>query len=178
MNEIITKRLHLKPIQKTDELFLQQQVFSDPLVMEFVWRGGVLSPSQQQEFIQGSSYPQKKFGLGLLWTRDPHQPIGFAGIFPFDDLGKSLFEFGFVLIPEFWGQGYASEIGRAQVLFARDCLKLPQIFALAHPENLGSQKTIEKIGLSFMTDKLTHRGTRKIYSKTFEDGSDGKNRTF
>jgi ribosomal-protein-alanine N-acetyltransferase len=49
---------------------------------------------------------------------------------------------------EFWGQGYATEIGVGAVQMAR-ALQLPEIVGFTLTTNLASQRLLQKLGLRF-----------------------------
>lgn len=56
------------------------------------------------------------------------------------------FEVGYYFRPEAWGNGYASELVRAALNVADDQLKPPEVWAMAHPDNIGSRRVLEKGG--------------------------------
>ena len=58
-------------------------------------------------------------------------------------------DIGFAFLPEFTGKGFAHEIAKATMSFAKDILKLPIVFAITVPNNKTSIKLLEKIGLKF-----------------------------
>ncbi|MCA0987159.1 GNAT family N-acetyltransferase [Guptibacillus algicola] len=55
-------------------------------------------------------------------------------------------EIGFELSKDFWGKGYASEALEAVVAYGYHELELERIEALIEPDNLPSQKLVEKHG--------------------------------
>ena len=64
-----------------------------------------------------------------------------------------------------WGQGYASELTRACTTFADHALGRRDIHAFAHPDNLGSQRVLEKAGFTVLRfvpemDRLLYRRAR------------------
>lgn len=58
-------------------------------------------------------------------------------------------ELGYRLSPAFWGQGYAAEAARGLVGFGFAALGLHRIYALCHPDNMGSRRVMEKIGMQY-----------------------------
>ena len=58
-------------------------------------------------------------------------------------------EIGYRLHREFWGQGFATEIGRALVQRGIQDFGVTRIVGHALTENLASRRVLEKIGLSF-----------------------------
>lgn len=75
--------------------------------------------------------------------------IGWGGLYedPFDPGWN--FEVGYYFRPEVWGNGYASELISAALSFADNELKLPEVWAMAHPDNSGSKRVLEKDGFVF-----------------------------
>jgi RimJ/RimL family protein N-acetyltransferase len=63
------------------------------------------------------------------------------------ELGQA--ELGYRLGPDFWGQGYAAEAAQALVGFGFATLGLHRIYALCHPDNTGSRRVMEKIGMRY-----------------------------
>ncbi len=58
-------------------------------------------------------------------------------------------EIGYRFHKKFWGKGYASEIAFAVRDHGFSTLGLERIVGITHPENFGSQKVLEKIGLEY-----------------------------
>jgi RimJ/RimL family protein N-acetyltransferase len=58
-------------------------------------------------------------------------------------------EIGYLLDRFLWGQGLATEGARVGLRYGFDELRLPEIIALAHPENLASRRVMEKLGMRF-----------------------------
>ncbi|BCG59452.1 hypothetical protein PUR_28770 [Paenibacillus sp. URB8-2] len=57
-------------------------------------------------------------------------------------------EIGYELTPEYWRQGYMTEVIQKIIEFGFNNLGLNRIEAFVEPENVGSRKVLEKIGLS------------------------------
>lgn len=90
--------------------------------------------------------------------------IGWGGLYqdPFDP-GWG-FEVGYFFHPEVWGKGYASQLVAAALSVADNELKLPEVYAMAHPENRGSQRVLEKAGFNFA--KPLPERTRLLYCRS------------
>jgi ribosomal-protein-alanine N-acetyltransferase len=58
-------------------------------------------------------------------------------------------EVGYLLGRPFWGRGLATEAAQASVRHGFEVLGLETIVAIVHPENIASQRVIEKLGMSF-----------------------------
>jgi ribosomal-protein-alanine N-acetyltransferase len=90
-------------------------------------------------------------------TRQRCKPMdaadGFSGpVFLGDTLIGSLVcangEFGYMFAQDHWGQGYATEIGRAAVSRAFEVLSWDRITARTSQENAGSARVLVKLGFS------------------------------
>lgn len=94
---------------------------------------------------------------------DTDRIIGWGGLYqdPFEP-GWG-FEVGYFFHPEAWGKGYASQLVAAALSVADDQLKLSEVWAMAHPENRGSQRVLEKAGFIFARP-LPER-TRLLYRR-------------
>ena len=73
--------------------------------------------------------------------------IGLAGMFLSNDKYKSG-EFYYKLAPEFWGQGFATEIAKAIIEFGFDTFKLHRIEAGVACKNMASIRVLEKAGMT------------------------------
>ena len=62
-------------------------------------------------------------------------------------------EIDFLLGRDFWGQGFATEAGRASLQFGVEKLAVERVVGIVHPENRASQHVLEKLGLKFAERK-------------------------
>lgn len=56
-------------------------------------------------------------------------------------------EIGYIIHPDYWGKGYATEAASLILDFGFANLKLHRIFATCDPKNIASSKVLEKIGM-------------------------------
>lgn len=92
----------------------------------------------------------------VIATRQDRKTIGWGGLYqdPFDT-GWG-YEVGYYFARDAWGFGYASELVASALMVADDHLALPKVWAMAHPENLGSRRVLEKAGFEtvrFLDDR-------------------------
>ena len=62
-----------------------------------------------------------------------------------------------------WGQGYATEAAYACVKYGFEKLKIGKITGRAVPENVGSWRVLEKIGMQFTREELVDGHWAKTY---------------
>ena len=58
-------------------------------------------------------------------------------------------EIAYVLHPDYWGQGLATEVGRLLLSFGFQKLRLHRIFATCDPRNVASDRVLQKLGMRF-----------------------------
>ncbi len=150
-------------ILETPRLFLREFVLEDaeevlelhsnPEVQKYTGQPNVTSVNEVEKTIRETWVREyKKYGFARWATihKGNNRFIGWAGL-------KYLPEFdaidlGYRFIPEYWGQGIATEISLAIIKYGFESLNLQRIIGIAMLENRASIKVLEKSGLTF--DKL------------------------
>ncbi len=149
MPQIATKRLYMRPYRKSEH-HLMHALIADPRVT--FWRKHPISVEETRAIFE------KKLGLqeqGLGWwavfLNDQVGPDGapvFVGQVILQPLERSdEIEIGWHFVPEFWGNGYASEAARALLVHAFAQMELERVVALSLPENDRSIGVIHRLGL-------------------------------
>ena len=70
---------------------------------------------------------------------------------------------GNLVLPEYRGRGITTELQTIELELAKK-LGFDYIISMAHPDNISSQKTLEKVGLKFVKEtKLNNGFLRKLY---------------
>ncbi len=151
-----TQRLTLREINKEDITALYELIFSDKDVVKYTFGKNNIAKQEIYEYV-------KQIGLQVLESNNKKEIIGLAGILPCSYLQEDDYEFGFILAKKFWGLGYASEIGRAQIESIKNSLSHKRAIATVSPENTASIKCLEKLGLKYEKTILTDRGKKLIY---------------
>jgi len=149
MRVLETQRLILRHLTLDDAAFMQVLV-NDPTWLRFIGDRGVRSIDDAREYLRKgaiASYAQHGFGLYMTELKDGAQPIGICGLVKRDTLPDV--DVGFALLPQFAGHGYAGEAASAVMELARQKFGLTRVVAITNPDNHGSIRVLEKIGLSF-----------------------------
>ncbi|HEY7014703.1 MAG TPA: GNAT family N-acetyltransferase [Streptosporangiaceae bacterium] len=143
---LTTQRLALRPVTEQDHGELLAH-WTAPDVRRFLFDGAVLSPAEITEIIEDSTrtFAAADYGLWLIRERDRVTLVGTAGLRPLADLGLEVI---YSLAPEAWGQGYATEAGRAVIEYALGPLGLPEVLAEVDEGNAASVAVIERLGLT------------------------------
>ena len=163
-----TARLLLRTTRLDDTNDLYKQIFSNEDVVQFTFGREGLNIEETENFIKNNCNFDSKLGLSTLIEKKSGNIIGLAGNIECNYLDEKDYEFGFILGKDFWGKGYATEIGQVQIDFIKNELKAKKVLALVHKDNIASIKTIKKLGLIHLTTVQTNgRGNREVYIKKF-----------
>lgn len=157
---IQTKRLTLRNWEETDKIPFAQ-LNRDPEVMTFL--GGLRSKEQSSKLVD-EQISIAANGKPVFWVaehKSSGQFMGFIGVkeinfdAPFAD-PKPGHEIGWRLAQKFWGQGYATEGALAALHYAFDQWRMDHIWSFTVPENLASQKVMQKIGMTKLESGFAH----------------------
>ena len=100
--------------------------------------------------------------------------IGYAGLGPRRQPSEGEVELLYALLPEAWGKGLATRMGRLAVEHAFGPLGLPQLVAYTLPTNRGSRRVMEKLGFEYERD-VEHAGLPhvfyRLHRRVYESGS-------
>ena len=86
------------------------------------------------------------YGLWAVESRASGELMGRCGLQWLPETNE--IEVDFLLGRPFWGNGYATEAGQASLRFGLEKLAVERVVGIVHPENLASQRVLEKIGLT------------------------------
>jgi RimJ/RimL family protein N-acetyltransferase len=162
---ISTDRLRIREFADADFSALAALV-SNAEVMKF--SDGVESQTAARERLAGyqRSYVERGFGKWAVEEKAGGRVIGYCGfgVEVFD--GEASPELGFRLFPEFWGLGLATEAALACERHAFTRLGFRRYLGFAHPENVGSLRVLEKLGMRLIGDRSFHGGPVVVYEQT------------
>ena len=121
---------------------------SDPRVMKYVGTGKPSTRDQVAGLLARTlRYPILYPDLGI-WHASRRDTGAFIGWFSLKYAGKSPdIEVGYWLLPNAWGQGFATEGAQAMVDYGFDDLCLHRIIGVTHRGNKASQRVLMKAGL-------------------------------
>jgi [ribosomal protein S5]-alanine N-acetyltransferase len=107
---------------------------------------------------------KKGFGPWTVVDKASGQIIGFGGLLddPFDPAWG--IEVAYHFAPAAWGRGYATELTDHSVRVARERLRVPQVSAFTHPDNVASQRVLAKAG--FERARFVSEMNRFLYVRT------------
>jgi RimJ/RimL family protein N-acetyltransferase len=142
-----TARLALRPITAADfDLYFRFQ--TDPQVMQHI--GPPRSAAVVQQYLANMPDDYARWpGMGRWFTveKATGAVVGIHLLKPLDT--SEHIELGYRLLPEYWGRGYATEMGRGLVEYGFRELGLRQIVGITTDENRASQQVLKKCGLRY-----------------------------
>lgn len=89
--------------------------------------------------------PQRRFVWAVV-LKETENVIG-AGELWFESYFNKSGEIGYILHPDYWTIGIGSEVAQLLMAFGFEEKRLHRIQATCAPDNMGSQKLLEKIGM-------------------------------
>lgn len=149
MTVLATERLRLRRLAPSDAEFIVE-LLNDAAFLRFVGDKAVRTADDAREYIlEGpvASYQRNGFGLWLVELKESGQPVGMCGLLKRDTLPDV--DIGFALLPAYRSQGFAFESASAVLDYGRSQFGLKRIVAIANPDNAGSIRVLEKIGMRF-----------------------------
>ncbi|WP_448564462.1 GNAT family N-acetyltransferase [Thalassotalea ganghwensis] len=97
-----------------------------------------------------------------LFTKVSKEFIGSVG-FKIEDLACERAELGYIILSDFHGKGYVTEALKALVEQLFNQFKIRKIIARCAPENIGSWKVMEKIGMEREAHFKQHHKTNETW---------------
>jgi len=145
-----TPRLLLRP-RSMAEFDACLAMDRDPQVTQYVV-GPWHDPQAHERFL--TERIQRSFGPGFgywsIFAKDaPASFLGWTLLIPADGVGPDI-EIGWRLNRAAWGRGYATEAATPILEYAFTQMRLQQVIADIHPQNIGSVRVAEKLGLKFV----------------------------
>ena len=161
---ITTERLILRSVSDADLETLHSIVFSDPEVMSQAFHGRIFSRRESEDFVD-SHFDHDGNGKqpGVLVIGDTGEIAGFAGLLECSALGDRDYEIGFVLARNYWGYGYATEIGLAQIAHGLQVIGCERLLALVSSSNRASAAGAKSMSRRFLPERSRPDGGPQSY---------------
>jgi RimJ/RimL family protein N-acetyltransferase len=150
-----TERLILRPFAETD-----LDAYTAALQSELVRRSLHLPDDvgREQAWTQMAmwlgQWDLRGTGHWALEERKTGAFVGRAGLHLPERADWPGVEVGWLLHPDYWGKGYATEAGARSVEYAFDVLGLAEVFSVILPENEASQAVARRLGFTLQGEKV------------------------
>ena len=146
ISTLTTKNLILRAFTDEDVEGMYQ-ILNGKNVLQYFPSNNPLTEERVQKMIHFLLGHWEKYGYGL-WAVEHKESgtlIGRCGLQYIAETDET--EIDFILAPEFWGRGLATEAGQASLQFGFEVLNVKEVVGIVHPENLASQRVLEKLGM-------------------------------
>ncbi len=142
-----TPRLILRPFT-LDDVDPLHHLMGDPEVMRYFPTTDPPGREQIERLVRGqlAHWEKHDYGWWALELREKPGLIGWSGLQYLPETEE--IEIAYFLGRAYWGQGFATEGAQEGLKYGLKTLQLARVVALVHPENLASQRVIQKLGLS------------------------------
>ena len=157
---VLTERLELRLPTETDRARFVE-LFCDKSFM--VFSAGVLTEGAAHDRFDRMllNAAQLSFAKQPIVERSTGTIVGYSGVDWFDFEERRHLEFGYRLVPEARGLGYATEASRAVLGRAAGTFH-GEVLALIHPDNEASHNVARKLGFAFWRQVTIDGGLRDL----------------
>ncbi|GEP36248.1 N-acetyltransferase [Nocardioides szechwanensis] len=147
MPALFTERVELRAVQATD-LHLMVALNADPRVMTYIRGRAATAEETRVEWrrrLERQSDPAR--GLGYWAGFEQGTFLGWWSASSFEGRPE-ISGIGHRLFASAWGRGLATEGARAMVAQAFGCPDIQRVLASTNAANAGSQRVLEKLGMT------------------------------
>ncbi len=169
-----TPRLLLRPWAKGDESLLLRMT-GDEATMRHIPNAppqGDETAAREKLLSLRQHWTRHGFGLWVVTERETGEFAGRAGLQYIPGADPPEIEVGYLLLSDFWGKGYATELAQASLSFAFEHLKAEYVVALALQTNEASMHVMRKLGMTcegtgtwYRTQMVRHSITEAAWKK-------------
>jgi len=144
-----TPRLILRPWSPEDAERLLV-ILQEPELFRFFPRTDSWPREKAEKYIAHhlSHWQERGYGHWAVVTTADGDLVGWNGLEYVPELAET--EVAYLLSRAAWGKGYATEAAQAALTFGFTMCGLEKIVGLTHPENIASERVLEKCGLKFI----------------------------
>jgi ribosomal-protein-alanine N-acetyltransferase len=148
-----------------DELY---RIYSHPDLSKYIQNDKPLTWKQTKAAIKSMAENWEKyhFGVWAVIYKEHDKLIGHCGLKFLENTLE--IQIGYLLLKSYWGRGLGTEAASAVLKYGFDVANLPQIVAVAKPENIASRRVLEKVGLKYEKDAYFYENNVVYYSLSRE----------
>ena len=148
---IETKRLRLRPFNLEDSVPLNK-LLKVKGVLQYFPNSDPPDLERVEKLVQRQidHWTQHGYGWWAVEALDNTHLIGWSGLQYLPETDE--IEIGYLVAKPYWGTGLATEGALVGMNFGFEKLKILTIIGIVHPDNLASQRVLEKIGLQFQEE--------------------------
>lgn len=147
----LTERLRLQPIglESASDLWRLHQ---DQGIAR--WYAGAWSATEARDkaLAMGQGWARDGVGKWLAYDRSNGDMIGRGGLSRSSVDGRDCLEVGWAVRQQFWGLGYATEMGEAGLSYAFEVLDAEEVLSYTEVHNKQSRAVMERLGMHYERD--------------------------
>ena len=155
-----TNRLYLREFNIQDAIHLYK-MNNDPDVIKYTGDLAFNSLEDAEKLLLDYDYKAFNMGRWAVCLKENDTFLGWCGLKYHPN--EKLVEVGYRFYKTHWNKGYATESAKASITYGFETLKLREIYAHAHIDNLPSHSVIEKCGLHFINEAIYDGMPAKLY---------------
>lgn len=147
---IETQRLILRPFTMEDAAAVVR-FGSENRTQELTGDVGIYTIEKAEEIISQvwlKEYAQYGYARMAVIVKASNELIGFSGLKHLPEL--ALPDLGYRFLPDYWGQGIATEAGKAIIDWGFENFEFDKIVAFSFPFNFGSMGVLRKLGFNYI----------------------------
>ncbi|MGI8884939.1 MAG: GNAT family N-acetyltransferase [Pyrinomonadaceae bacterium] len=158
-----TERLFIRKFTG-DDLSKLIELRSDPEVYKYIGGLKKQNPDSIEKRLQFyiDCYEKCGFGMCAMLWKETGEMFGWSGLQPLEETGETEVAYG--MATNFWRRGIGIECAKAWLDYGFAKSNLDRIVAIAVPENTGSWRIMEKLGMRFVKIENHYGLDCKFYS--------------
>ena len=128
--------------------------------------GGIITDEENHEYLTRNIQHWNDYGFGLWVFRSINgEFIGRAGVRHVQVIDADEIEVAYALMPQYWGQGLATEMAKASIKIAFEIHKLKNLICLAQTHHQASRHVMEKVGFKYEKELVLFDCPHVLYRK-------------
>ena len=160
---ILTQRLNLRVIREEDAPFLVALVQTKGW-LRFIGERKITGPGEAETYIRTLlDHPGKHYLV--MEHKKTAKALGILSFIHREELPTP--DFGFALLPQAEGQGYALEASRAFLSHLSQTGEYPTLLAITVPENERSTRLLHKLGFTYDKEILQEGKILSLFERRF-----------
>ena len=147
--QLETDRLLLRPFRLGDEAGVLA-FSSNPDINKYTGDPIITKLEEVTKLITNvwlHDYKTYGYGRFAVIHKKDKKIIGFCGVKFLEEANET--DLGYRFLPEYWGQGIATESSKAIIAYAFNTLNLASLVASVYPENEASTSVLKKLNFQF-----------------------------
>lgn len=163
--QLETARLYITSYQDQD-FEHSLRLYSDEKILQYFDHGK--SRSSWEVFAMIEGLKGKPFGLFSVFRKEDGEFLGHIDVAPTENDNEV--EIGFIFASSAQGKGYCSEAMRAFFVQFVGSWQIQRVIATVHPENIASQKVLQKMGMQAHKQGMRFNQPRVWYALDVSPG--------